>query len=142
MRTGEAFKPRTHLHFGVINRFTHSVPERDFTSLSIQRYFVHYSKMPPRKHHDMNVDSGDEYMSDGDDDDYSTSKAKKGKGKAVDKKTVGKGKGKGKSGDVSMSGANILVDAHGLSRHMLGRLRIPAHGIPCKKMKQEVYRVW
>ena len=54
----------------------------------------------------------------------------------------GKGKGKGKSGDVSMSGANILVDAHGLARHMLGRLRIPAHEIPCKKTKQEVYRVW
>ena len=54
----------------------------------------------------MNVDSGDEYISDGDDDDYSTSKGKKGKEKAVDKKTVGKGKGKRNVRDLNGSRRN------------------------------------
>lgn len=58
--------------------------------------------MPPRKHNDMDIDSGDDaFLSDGDDDDYSIGKAKKGKGKASDKRAPGKGKSKGISGDVS-----------------------------------------
>lgn len=63
---------------------------------------ISLSAMPPRKHNDMDIDSGDDaYLTDGDDDDYSMGKTKKGKGKASEKRASGKGKGKGASGDVS-----------------------------------------
>lgn len=70
--------------------------------LHLPRTSISLSAMPPRKHNDMDIDSGDDaYLTDGDDDDYSMGKTKKGKGKASEKRASGKGKGKGASGDVS-----------------------------------------
>lgn len=78
-------------------------PGRDRISfLHLPRTSISLSAMPPRKHNDMDIDSGDDaYLTDGDDDDYSMGKTKKGKGKASEKRASGKGKGKGASGDVS-----------------------------------------
>lgn len=100
--------------------------------------------MPPRKHNDMDIDSGDDaYLSDGDDDDYSIGKTKKGKGKASDKRALGKGKGKGASGDVSSCGCYCeRVYANGLrSKDTHGKRLILDPGIPYRKMRRVVCRV-